>query len=90
MLMFLPPSPPNNVVSKYPKEERTMPKLKTHSGAKKRFKLSKNGKVIRGHANTSHLLNGHGKTPKSKRAMRGTTVTDKTNVAAIKRMLPYK
>ena len=35
-----------------------MPKLKTHSGAKKRFKLSKNGKVIRGHANTSHLLNG--------------------------------
>ena len=36
-----------------------MPKLKTHSGAKKRFKLSKNGKVIRGHANTSHLLNGH-------------------------------
>ena len=28
----------------------------------------------------SHLLNGHGKTPKSKRAMRGTTVADKTNV----------
>ena len=35
MLMFLAPSPPSNVVSKYPKEERTMPKLKTHSGAKK-------------------------------------------------------
>ena len=67
-----------------------MPKLKTHSGAKKRFKLSKNGKVIRGHANTSHLLNGHGKTPKSKRHARGTTVADNTNVAAIKRMLPYK
>ena len=28
-----------------------MPKIKTHSGAKKRFKLSKNGKVIRAHAN---------------------------------------
>ena len=27
-----------------------MPKIKTHSGAKKRFKLSKNGKPIRGHA----------------------------------------
>ena len=27
-----------------------MPKIKTHSGAKKRFKLSKNGKVIRAHA----------------------------------------
>ena len=30
-----------------------MPKLKTHSGAKKRFKLSKTGKVIRAHANLS-------------------------------------
>ena len=30
-----------------------MPKIKTHSGAKKRFKLSKNGKVIRAHANKS-------------------------------------
>ena len=29
-----------------------MPKIKTHSGAKKRFKLSKNGKVIRAHSNT--------------------------------------
>lgn len=66
-----------------------MPKLKTHSGAKKRFKLSKNGKVIRGHANISHLLNGHGKTAKSKRNARGTTVTDKTNEKAIKRLLPY-
>ena len=42
-----------------------MPKIKTHSGAKKRFKLSKNGKVIRAHANKSHrssvlfLTNNH-------------------------------
>ena len=36
-----------------------MPKLKTHSGAKKRLKISKKGKVIRGHAYMSHLLNGH-------------------------------
>ena len=35
-----------------------MPKLKTHSGAKKRLKISKKGKVIRGHAYMSHLLNG--------------------------------
>ena len=67
-----------------------MPKLKTHSGAKKRFKLSKNGKVIRAHAYMSHLANGQGKTPKTKRHARGTTVVDKTNEAAIKRMLPYK
>ena len=57
-----------------------MPKLKTHSGAKKRFKISKNGKVIRAHA----------KTTKRKRGLRQTTVTDQTNVAKVKRMLPYK
>ena len=67
-----------------------MPKIKTHSGAKKRFKISKNGKVIRAHANKSHLLNGHGKTTKLKRALRGTTYADKTNEAAIKRMILYK
>lgn len=66
-----------------------MPKLKSHSGAKKRFKLSKNGKVICGQAYNSHLANGHGKTPKSKRHSRGTMVADKTNVAAVKKMLPY-
>ena len=32
-----------------------MPKLKTHSGAKKRFNLTKNGKVKRAHANKSHI-----------------------------------
>lgn len=66
-----------------------MPKLKTHSGAKKRFKLSKNGKVIRSHAYKTHLANGHGKTPKTRRHACGTTVTDKTSVKAVKRMLPY-
>ena len=34
-----------------------MPKIKTHSGAKKRFKLSKNGKPMRAHAYKSHILN---------------------------------
>jgi len=33
-----------------------MPKMKTHSGAKKRFKISKNGKVRGRHAMTSHIL----------------------------------
>ena len=65
-----------------------MPKIKTHSGAKKRFKLSKNGKVIRAHANKSPILNK--KTTKRKRGLRQTAVTDKTNVAAVKRMIPYK
>ena len=65
-----------------------MPKIKTHSGAKKRFKLSKNGKVIRAHANKSHILNK--KTTKRKRNLRKTVTADVTNVAKIKKMIPYK
>ena len=67
-----------------------MPKQKTHKGAAKRFNLTKSGKVKRAHAFKSHLLNGHGKTTKLKRALRGTTYADKTNEAAIKRMILYK
>ncbi len=65
-----------------------MPKIKSHSGAKKRFKISKGGKVIRAHAFKSHILNK--KTTKRKRGLRKTTVADKTNVAAVKRLVPYK
>ena len=65
-----------------------MPKLKTHSGAKKRFKLSKNGKPVRGHANKSHILTK--KTTKRKRGLRQTAVADATNVNQIKRLMPYK
>ena len=65
-----------------------MPKIKSHSGAKKRFKISKGGKVIRAHAFKSHILNK--KTTKRKRGLRKTTVADKTNVAAVKRLIPYK
>ncbi len=65
-----------------------MPKLKTHSGAKKRFSLTKNGKVKRWHANKSHILTK--KTTKRKRGLRQGTYADKTNVAAIKLLIPYK
>ena len=65
-----------------------MPKLKTHSGAKKRFKLSKNGKPVRGHANKSHILTK--KTTKRKRGLRKTNVADVTNQKQIKRLIPYK
>jgi large subunit ribosomal protein L35 len=65
-----------------------MPKIKTHSGAKKRFKLSKTGKVIRAHANKLHILNK--KTTKRTRNLRKNTVVDKTNVAQIKKLIPYK
>ena len=65
-------------------------KIKTHSGAKKRFSLTKSGKVKFAHAGKRHLLNGHGKTTKLKRHLRGTAYADKTNEAAIKRMILYK
>ncbi len=65
-----------------------MPKIKTHSGAKKRFKLTKTGKVKRAHAFKSHILNK--KTTKRKRNLRKTTVADVTNTATIKKMVPYK
>ena len=45
-----------------------MPKIKTHSGAKKRFKTTKSGKVKRAHAYTSHILTK--KTTKRKRNLR--------------------
>jgi large subunit ribosomal protein L35 len=65
-----------------------MPKIKTHSGAKKRFKMTKNGKVKRAHAFKSHILNK--KTTKRKRGLRKAAYADKTNVKAIKMLLPYK
>ena len=63
-------------------------KIKTHSGAKKRFNLTKNGKVKRAHAYKSHILNK--KNTKRKRGLRAGTYADKTNEAAIKRMILYK
>ena len=67
-----------------------MPKLKTHSASKKRFNLTKSGKVKRAHAYKSHLLNGHGKTTKIKRRLRKGAYADSTNEATIKRMIPFK
>lgn len=67
-----------------------MPKLKTHSGAKKRFSVTKSGKIKRSRAYRSHLLNGHGKTTKVKRRLRQGTYAHASNESAIKRMIPYK
>lgn len=64
-----------------------MPKMKTHSGAKKRFKLTKNGKVKRAKAYRRHILTK--KNTKLKRGLRKASYADKTNAANIKRMLPY-
>ena len=63
-----------------------MPKIKTHSGAKKRFKTTKSGKVKRAHAYTSHILTK--KSTKRKRNLRKGTYADKTNVGALKLLMP--
>jgi large subunit ribosomal protein L35 len=64
-----------------------MPKLKTHRGAAKRFKLTGTGKVKRSKANKSHILTG--KPSKRTRKLRTATLVDKTEQANIKRLLPY-
>ena len=64
-----------------------MPKIKTHSGAKKRFKLSKTGKAIRGHAYKSHILNK--KTTKRKRILRKAGYLSPAMTANIKALIPH-
>jgi large subunit ribosomal protein L35 len=49
-----------------------MPKMKTKSGAKKRFKFLGNGKVKRTHSHLRHILTK--KTTKQKRKLRGTAI----------------
>ena len=65
-----------------------MPKMKTHSGAKKRFNLTKSGKVKRARAYKSHILTK--KDTKRTRRLCTTAYADATNVAAVKKMIPYK
>ncbi len=62
-----------------------MPKLKSHSGAKKRFRFTKNGKVKRGKAFKSHILTK--KDTKRKRNLRKPTLAHETNMKAIKLLL---
>ena len=64
------PRPTTNATTTQPTPARypdpsVMPKMKTHSGAKKRFKLTAKGKVRGRHAFSSHILEK--KSPKRKR-----------------------
>jgi large subunit ribosomal protein L35 len=62
-----------------------MPKMKSKSGAKKRFTLTGTGKVKRKHAYKSHILTK--KSTKRKRNLTYTTTVDKADEKNIKRML---
>ena len=64
-----------------------MPKQKTHSGAKKRFRKSANGHYKCDHSGHDHILTK--KTTKTTRGYRQPCYVDSTNAATLKRMLPY-
>jgi large subunit ribosomal protein L35 len=64
-----------------------MPKLKTKSGAKKRFKITATGKVKAGVAGKRHRLMSHD--AKYIRQNRGTKVMDASDAAKIKSYMPY-
>jgi large subunit ribosomal protein L35 len=62
-----------------------MPKMKTHSGAKKRFKLTAKGKVKAHHAMTSHILGK--KSAKRKRRLGQETVLQGADAQRAKKLL---
>ncbi|MEZ5106218.1 MAG: 50S ribosomal protein L35 [Draconibacterium sp.] len=65
-----------------------MPKMKTNSGAKKRFRLTGSGKIKRKHAYKSHILTK--KSTKRKRNLTSWTTIDKTNESNVKLLLTMK
>ncbi len=65
-----------------------MPKQKTKSGAKKRFKLTGKGKIKRKHAFKSHILTK--KTTKQKRNLTHSTLVDKSDENSVKEQLRLK
>jgi len=62
-----------------------MPKMKTNSGAKKRFVLTGSGKVKRKHAFKSHILTK--KTTKQKRNLTHVAIVDKADERNVKELL---
>ena len=64
-----------------------MPKMKTKSGAKKRFALTGSGKIKRKHAFKSHILTK--KSTKRKRNLTKFTIIDKTDEKNIRRLLRH-
>lgn len=65
-----------------------MPKIKTNSGAKKRFTLTGTGKIKRKHAFHSHILTK--KTKKQKRNLCQSTLVDSRDVNQVKELLAMK
>ncbi|GJL74379.1 MAG TPA: 50S ribosomal protein L35 [Nitrosomonas sp.] len=64
-----------------------MPKMKTKSGAAKRFRVRANGSIKRAKAFKRHILTK--KTTKNKRQLRGIVTVHPHDAAAVRSMLPY-
>jgi large subunit ribosomal protein L35 len=64
-----------------------MPKLKTHSGAKKRFKMTGTGKIKRGQTKVRHILTS--KNAKTKRKLGRILLVSDGDYAKVARMIPY-
>ncbi|MHB8347094.1 MAG: 50S ribosomal protein L35 [Acidiferrobacterales bacterium] len=64
-----------------------MPKLKTNRGAAKRFRKTASGNFKTGHSHVRHILTK--KPTKRKRHLRGTMQVHGSDVALVRRMLPY-
>ena len=64
-----------------------MPKLKTHKGAAKRFRLTATGKIKRGHSHARHILTK--KTNKRKRYLDVDVLVSESDQKRVERMLPY-
>jgi large subunit ribosomal protein L35 len=64
-----------------------MPKVKSHSGAKKRFKITAKGKVLHGKMGKRHLLTA--KPTGRKKSLRGTEVMSEADAGRVRAMLPY-
>ena len=62
-----------------------MPKIKTHKGASKRFKITGSGKIVRKKAFTSHILTK--KNAKRKRRLGDNIVVSKADTKKVKRLL---
>jgi len=65
-----------------------MPKIKTHSGAKKRFKVTSKGKIKYKKAGLRHLLTGM--SSNRGRKLRKPAVLNKSEQKIVKRCIPYK
>ena len=65
-----------------------MPKIKTNSGAKKRFALTGSGKIKRKHAYTSHILTK--KTKKQKRNLTHAGLVARVDTKSVKALLGMK